>query len=151
MMKKRAWVLLLPFLLCGAVFWARDVAWNRVETDFRRDVVSHTSGIGIIVVEVAKSESQDDFVSYWQKTDFIQIMEKIELINAQSHSSMKNPLIKVLFEGGEWHGERWGFSLTLREDRGWINMEGRPNGRWRDYEIAPASCRLLKQRIFALR
>ncbi len=168
-MKKRLWLPLVPLLLLGAVFLVREAAWKKTEADFRQDVKSWTAEVPTIHLFVQNSKQhfrfQDEPGNLWNTPDFLSLTEEICLARARSFpkpfssSSVLSaePLIFVSLNDGGTVGEPFGFYLSLKEDRGWMDIpissgqDGTANWKDKGYELAPQTCRNWKRHIFSLR
>lgn len=167
-MKKRLWLLIIPIFLLGATFWVRDAAWKKTEADFRHGVKSWTAEVPTIHIYVQNSKQYPRLKdnSLWNTPDFLSTLDGIHLTRAQSRLATtqtwaskpdKEPLLFVSLNDGSTVSEPMGFYLSLKEDRGWIDIPIANGDDWTDnwrnkgYELAPQTCRDWKKHILALR
>jgi hypothetical protein len=179
---RRLWFVFAPILLLGVTFGLRDVFWKDTEVDrtdtkadwketeakFRRDLRAWVKDVPLIQVVVQNSKPKPHFKGgVWEPSDFLSTVESIHLIRAQSKipadepvpsTHSKEPLIVVSLNDGGSVGDPTGFYISLKEDRGWIDLPGLlaednwtgVNWKNRGYELAPQTCRALKQHLFSL-
>lgn len=157
---KRALVgsLVVPFVLAGAIWWARDAAWKKMETHFRADfrgfVKSNESHNLSVWGDISSGTGR---ALKWNGNDFSRSLEKVHLQPSSSRPSPREPLITIVSGPDEARPHAVSFGLTLSEqrDRGWVDASndwgGDANDIWNRYELTPESCRFLKKRVAQLR
>lgn len=174
-MSRRLWFMTAPVLLLGASFVVREavqreskVDRNQIEANFRRDVKLWADQVPTIQVFVQNSESNLLFKGgAWDTPDFLSTVDGIHLAPSRSKfpkadplpfTLRKEPLIVVSLNDGGSVGAPEGFYLSLKEDRGWVDIPaqleeddwGGENWRNRGYELTPQTCRAMKKHLLSL-
>ena len=172
---RRIMFLLAPLFLLGAIFWVRDVPLRntdadlrdaplrKADDDFRRDMKAWTTNVDTIQVLAINSKAFPQFKDgIWNTSDFLSTIETIRLTRAQSTSpaaetlplnSRTEPMLFISLDSGTSVGSTQGFYISLKEDRGWMDIYSKNGSNWKDkgYELAPQTCQALKKHLLSLR
>lgn len=172
---RRLWFVLAPVLLMGTVVGVRQVVrkeagsdWNETEAEFRRDVKVWTKDVPTIHVSAWNTKRKLPFEGeIWNTADFLSTVEGVRLVRGQTKLSEEDTLPDVLrnetmivisLNQGGSVGAPEGFYLSLKEDRGWIDLPSQlgkddwrgENWKNRGYELAPQTCQAMKKHLFSL-
>jgi hypothetical protein len=149
-MRKKWWLLAIPPLLCGSIFWARDAAWKKQEERFH---VAAKSWLKIGAADTTvypnslRPYENNSIIYYDESADSLLQIDRMKLSVSQSPRPRNKPLIFISMSSGGSVGEPFGFYLSKAEDRGWIEIPEPDMDSWKNYELASETCRALKQRI----
>ncbi len=157
-MKRRVWIGLVvtPLLLLGVTLWTRKVAWERIEGEFRQEILA----------DATKNPNCSFVVSVanWQHTTDLATLTPAQLkfLLADVHLQKRLPptsyvdvpastSLRFAACAGKSNPVS-GFYIGATEGGGGIGVIGRSwdlNSKWREFELTLPSCQVLRRLIWA--
>jgi hypothetical protein len=139
MLKKSFWLLTLPILLCGAIWWVQKARWNRIETDFRTAFTAESTEFTLRPsVELARHDLTGKYqktLGQWQAKELELALNDVHLV----HLMRSTPRMRFI------HGPsytvtyaikgagRYGITLAVDKDEADFNFASPQNrDKWRD-------------------
>lgn len=158
MRKNLLWMLLLPVLLCSAILWARQAAWNQLEEEFRKQLFADLSkefghaDNKWLSAEIYINGNDHDLGS-WNKAETKAILADIHLAKPSDYAPSSSKIyLRFYAPSGDCY-KASGFGIALDGTQGYVGS-GVEYGeewskKWRGFGLTPQSCRALKKRALA--
>ena len=152
-MKRTFWIglCLAPVLLIGGAFWARKAAWEKMEDSYRRDLVAHAvkysglPGVNVMLNLNKGHRDQMHILTGWSQSELRAVAADIHLVRRMPGDwaiKHENNL--------QFVGYNYVFVVSLAGDRGeFIRAGERSDDELRTVALSPATCRMLKKRVWA--
>ncbi|RYG71071.1 hypothetical protein EON80_05930 [bacterium] len=150
MKKKWLRLLVITLSLAIAIVWTREASWRKQENRFHRTVHEW------LKIDAASTRVYRNYLRYGDETSLVYFdesadellkIDEMKLIASRSPRPLNKQMTFIAMTPGHSVGETEGFYLAPDEDRGWIEIPQPGVDSWKKYELAPETCRALKQRI----
>ncbi|HEX8463039.1 MAG TPA: hypothetical protein VF627_00345, partial [Abditibacterium sp.] len=151
-MKKRLWLLFLPILLFGGVFWAKQAAWNRMEADFRstfiQEAIQVSGGSSVGLTRHDLTGGYPKSFGQWKNKELEMALADVHLMRSPPPQQFSEKVPEYFICYGSEMSNYFGIFLEVGEDKGAFNFASPQNyEKWQGLELTPKSCRVLKKRI----
>lgn len=148
--KKRALVS-LALVLVGAVIWARHKAWQKLEENFRQQIIVSSARSPLYVPLINERRDRFEDLGKYQTNELASFLFDVHLERSDKVGLHSENTFRCSVDGTASSGDI-GFYLGVEQDEGVIVESFDPTimgYRWEKFRISPKSCRILKKRLRA--
>lgn len=149
MKKKGLRFLVLILSLGSAAVCLRYASWKKQEDRFHLSAHDWLKN-DVENVSVYTPGKEISNVLLDESADSLLAIDQMKLVAARSPRPRGKEMIFISMSTGGSVGEPFGFYLDPYEERGWIEIPVPEPDSWKNYELAPETCRALKERVFEL-
>ena len=152
--------MIVPVVLAGATLWARQKAWQKLEEDFRQQLISSAkagqrlnSRSSFDILLWREKKDVYDYIGGYKTDELPALVSSVRLaVNKDNEGEMRSKnYLHCQVDHGSASLAR-GFTLGIELDEGFIVSGSSPNGmvenKWWGFKLAPESCRALKKQIW---